>query len=188
MNQLSTGPVTIAGKQTSSRNATKHGCCSTNTLILAHEKIEDFEALEATWFQSYAPKDDAESYLVHQLVTAEWLLQRATRTVADVEARISTAVPDPLAWDESHHRTLARFLRYQAAHANTVRKHRQAIEDYRKNRISENHKEERLTISKARLTIHQEKNKPKRTFEEALQITRERAIRLGYRQPDSPQS
>lgn len=52
------GGHTEAGKQISSRNAVKHGCCAIGTLILKNENIEDYKALEATWFKAYSPKDD----------------------------------------------------------------------------------------------------------------------------------
>ena len=140
MNNNQTGPRTPAGKSISAQNATRHGCCSTATLILPNEKLEDYKALEATWFRSYEPTDKAEEHLIHQLVTADWFLTRAIATYAEVEARIFAQNPDPLAWDHSHHQTLARFLRYKTTHTNNVVKHRRAIEEYRRNRTSETHK------------------------------------------------
>jgi hypothetical protein len=47
---------TIEGKNISSKNATKHGCCADSTLILKSENSEDFPSLEAAWFETYKPE------------------------------------------------------------------------------------------------------------------------------------
>ena len=113
---ISPGPVSEAGKQISSRNATKHGCCSNETLILPHESREEFNSLEHSWFRAYEPKAEAEdSPFTPSSFTPIWFLQRSIRATADAEAKIYSAVPDVLEWTEDHHRTLARFLRYQTA-------------------------------------------------------------------------
>ncbi len=162
------GPVTDAGKEKSSRNALKHGACSVATLLLDTESLADFEALEARWF-----------------------LQRADRNYAEAEALIFAAQPNVLLWDEQHHRTLARFLRYRTSHTNTVARHRKAIEEYRKNRAVEaarsqtmEHKDEKMTIAREKQAVYKTRNKPKPTIEETLVEMRETAIRLGYVNPD----
>ena len=66
---------------------------------------------------------------------------------------------------KGHHRTLARFLRYQTARTNQLAKHRKELEDYRKNRTAEVHKE-------IRLKVFQEKNKPKLTWRQELEEMR----------------
>ncbi len=175
------------GKDISSRNAIKHGCCSLATLILPAENLADFQSLEAAWLTSYAPLDGAETHLVHQLVIADWLRQRATRTLAEIEAQIFAAQPNPLEWTDAHHLALTRFQRYQTTNTNNVAKNRKALDDYRRHRTTESHRTEKLTIAKTRLKIHEQKNKPLKSFEEALQITRERNLRLGYIQADPPQ-
>ena len=162
---LSLGPVSEAGKQISSGNATKHGCCSNETLILPHESQEEFNSLEHSWFRAYEPKGEAETHLLRQMIHADWFLQRSIRTTADAEAKIYAAVTDVLEWTEDHHRTLARFLRYQTARTNQLAKHSKALEDYRKNRVAEVHKE-------IRLKVHQEKNKPKLTWRQELEEMR----------------
>ena len=162
---ISTGPTSEAGKEISSRNATKHGCCSNETLILPHESPEEFKSLEHSWFRAYEPKGEAETHLLRQMIHADWFLQRSIRTTADAEAKIYSAVPDALEWTEDHHRTLARFLRYQTARTNQLAKHRKELENYRKNRVAEVHKE-------IRLKVFQEKNKPKLTWRQELEEMR----------------
>ena len=40
---------TEQGKNISSRNATKHGCCSEKHLIIGDESSEDYDNLEDMW-------------------------------------------------------------------------------------------------------------------------------------------
>jgi hypothetical protein len=182
------GPRSEIGKQTSSRNAMRHGCCSTETLILKTENLEDYKALEATWFKAYSPKDDAEKHLVQELVNADWFLQRSSRNVARVEAQISEAVEIPLFWADDHHRALTRFMRYQTARANTVAKCRKAIEDYRKNRTAEAVRAEQLVIKKERHEVFKEKSKPEPTIQELLdQMMAQKAERDRLKQQAQPE-
>ena len=152
---------TLEGKEISSQNARKHGCCSEKTLILPHEDIEDYQLIEATWFGAYNPKDEAETRLIRKLIDAEWFLERVSRTFAEVEAQIYSCGYVPLNWSEAQHQTLARFTRYQTARANAVTKARKAVEDYRKNRAAE-------TIKAEKHEIYKEKSKPEPTVEEII--------------------
>jgi hypothetical protein len=182
----STGPRTEIGKQISSRNAIKHGCCSNETLILPNENIEDFKSLEATWFQSYSPKDDLETHLLNQIIQADWFLQRATRTLANIETRICIESPDPITWSDSQHHALQRFTRYQTARRNEFNKAKKALDDHRKMQVSEKRSEERMAIAHERLRIYQEKNKPKPTFEETIAEMTRTAEALGFkRKPEA---
>jgi hypothetical protein len=163
----STGPRTPEGRAISSRNATKHGCCADTTQIMEHhgETIEDYKAVEATWFAAYSPKTDAEKHLVQDLVNAEWFLLRANRVLAEIEDMCYANDPYPFNWDDRNHRALQRFQRYQTFRANAVIKCRKAIEDYRKNRAAEVMKAEKHQIYK-------EKSKPEPTFEEFIEQVR----------------
>ena len=151
---------TIEGKTISSKNAMRHGCCA-DTLILKSENQDDYNSLEATWFQAYKPSNDAEKHLVQELVNADWFQQRATRTLADAEARIMNEVENPLDWTEQHHRALARFQRYLTTRANNFNRARRALEDYLSKRANEVRKVERHEIFK-------EKSKPEPTIRELL--------------------
>src|ERR1017187_299432 len=90
-----TGPRTEAAKATASRNSLKHGCCA-DTLILPTENPADYKSLEATWFKTFPTNEDAEKHLIQELINADWFLQRATRTVANVEAELFALEPNPL--------------------------------------------------------------------------------------------
>ena len=141
--------------------------------------MEEFKSLEHSWFRAYEPKGDAETHLLRQMIHADWFLQRSIRATADTEAKIYAAVPDMLEWTEDHHRTLARFLRYQTTRTNQLAKHRKALEDYRKHRTAEVHQE-------IRLKIYQEKNKPKLTWRQELEEMRKDAATKSTAQGNLP--
>jgi hypothetical protein len=183
LNNHSTGPRTDAGKQTSSRNAVKHGCCSNETLILATENIEDFKALESVWFQSYSPKDDLEAHLLNQIVQADWFLQRATRTLAGVEAQFYSEVPTPSDMYDCHHVALQRFMRYQTTRRNEFTKAKKVLDDHRKIQASEKRAAEKQAMEKEKAEAYKKKNKSQLSFIELVQATRDEAIEKGLLDP-----
>ena len=153
--------VPLTGRAASARNAVKHGCCADDTLILKTENIHDYKGLESSWFQAYKPKTEAEKHLVQELVNADWFLQRANRTVAQVEARIMDETPNPMDWTEEQHKKLNRFLRYQVTRANNCNRARKALDDFLAKRASE-------TIKQERHEVFKEKNKPEPSIRELL--------------------
>ena len=161
-------------------NATRHGCCALEILILPTEKITDFEALEIAWFHAYKIDDEAAAHLIDLLVAADWLHQRSVRTLAEVEAKIFAAEPDPLLWTDNHHKALTRFQRYRTANQNAFNKARKAIDDYVKTRTTESHQAERLTIHKARLQAYELKHKPEPTWDEIMEDMKRISIEKGY--------
>jgi hypothetical protein len=152
---------TIEGKNISSKNATKHGCCADSTLILKSENLEDFQALEAAWFETDEPETATEKHIVQELVLADWFLQRAHRTVAHIEAELLDETPNPLHWTDQQHKTFNRFLRYQTTRSNTVNRCRKAVEDFFAKREAEAIRDEQLQQWK-------EKNKPEPTIDELI--------------------
>ena len=161
----------------SALNAMKHGCCAVEFSLLPTESAADFKALENIWLAAYTPGNETERHLVADLVNADWLLQRTTRTCLDIETKLYTANPNPLDWTDLQQRTLGRFLRYKTAYANQVIKCRKAIEDYRKARTAE-----KLTAEK--LKSSQKKNNLTPDWHQHLREMREKAIALGFTPPD----
>jgi hypothetical protein len=186
INNNSTGPRTDAGKQTSSRNAVKHGCCSTETLILPNENSDDFKALEAMWFQSYSPAGDLEAHLLNQIIQADWFLLRATRTLADVESQIFTERFNPLDWTDRQHHAIQRFTRYQTTRRNEFNKAKKVLDDHRKIQATEKRSEEKQDIAQAKLVVYQEKNKPEPTFEEMIEDMQRQAEAMGLKPKVNP--
>lgn len=136
--QLSTGPRTIEGKATSSRNALKHGLTA-KTVLLPGEDAAAYEALASGIFHDFNPANTLEAALTRELIDLQWRLQR----VSSIEARIlSAVVPDMKAFNNmSLH--AARIKRQFSA----TLKELQSLQ-----RANAQRKEEKLEIA---ATIHQ---------------------------------
>jgi len=76
--QLSTGPVTAAGKAISRTNAVRHGLTA-NPAVGAVEETEAFETLLGAVADRLRPADVIEDALVHRIAVAIWRQRRAVR-------------------------------------------------------------------------------------------------------------
>ena len=74
----STGPKSPEGKQTSSRNATRHGLSGVFT-VLPHEDAGDFNGLAARLRDEFRPGTENENFLVDQMIQARCRLLRIQR-------------------------------------------------------------------------------------------------------------
>jgi hypothetical protein len=74
--QLSTGPVTPAGSERSSRNATKHGLTG-QTLVISPEEREAYEAHVQSYMDHHKPIAQEHRQLVQQLADAHWSVHQA---------------------------------------------------------------------------------------------------------------
>ena len=77
--QLSTGPVTDAGRAISSQNRTTHGLARHNGAfqLLATEDPAGFEALKAALLSEHEPSTETESILITTMAESHWLANRA---------------------------------------------------------------------------------------------------------------
>src|SRR3954466_1819755 len=75
--QLSTGPVTEAGKKRSRRNALRHRLTA-ETVIDSLEDAEDYAAFEMAVTADYDAQSAVERELVLRLASVLWRLRRAT--------------------------------------------------------------------------------------------------------------
>ncbi len=78
----STGPVTAEGKRRSSRNATKHGLYSKDTIINCtafKENREQYDRLLGGLKKEFSPNDPLEKALVARLANSLWRLRRFTK-------------------------------------------------------------------------------------------------------------
>jgi guanylate kinase len=166
-----------------SMNATKHGCCAVDARLLPGESEKDYRNLERLWTEAYNPKNDSLRHMVAELVNADWLLQRATRTHLDIEAKLFAKFANPLDWTEAEQRTLGRFQRYKTAAANHMARCKKAIEDFRKY-------QQTLEINEERLKTARKKNDTKpaaeMSWKEHLEQMRQQAMALGYTPPERP--
>ena len=109
-----TGPVTAAGKEISSRNATTHGGTS-EKLIVPGERQEDFDALLNDLLQAYSPETPDARNLVEDAVLARWFLWRRQRAYNSLESALYAAQPAPEKWLPEAFHKLALLDRYKTA-------------------------------------------------------------------------
>jgi hypothetical protein len=109
-----TGPVTAAGKETSSRNATTHGGTS-EKLIVAGERCEDFDALLNDLLEEHSPETPDACHLVEDAALARWFLWRRQRAYNSVETALYAAQPAPERWAPEAYHQLALLDRYKTA-------------------------------------------------------------------------
>jgi hypothetical protein len=79
--QLSTGPVTDAGKAIASRNALSHGLTSSKVL-LPGDSQEEYDAFATDHIRVYMPGDLTERALVDKIVASNWRFRHALETEA----------------------------------------------------------------------------------------------------------
>jgi len=107
--QLSSGPVTEAGKERSSLNARKHGLTARQLIILPHQQ-EAFESLYHALSAELAPQGELESLAFDQLVHAAWNRHRCRELEVDL---VSDGLDPLLNHDVA--RKFDRLCRYAAA-------------------------------------------------------------------------
>jgi len=113
----STGPRTVTGKATSSRNSFKHGLAS-GQLIIPGENAGDYEGLLNALLEEYQPANPTEDTLVHELAQSHWLMQRAIAmqnncfTSEGVDAKqLAVFLRYYTTYERSFHRALNTLLR-----------------------------------------------------------------------------
>ncbi|HZQ54833.1 MAG TPA: hypothetical protein VFB14_21700 [Bryobacteraceae bacterium] len=139
----STGPTSPQGKEISSQNALKHGCCS-NRLILADESEQEWRDLLQSWLDDYQPGTQTGRSLVAKAAEAEWFLLRMIRRHKEAEQRLTDEQPDIFLWTDEQHKLLERFLRYRTTAERSFTRALNNLERLRKNRIQEADREQRI--------------------------------------------
>ena len=121
----SNGPVTVAGKRRSSRNAMRHGLLS-RCLVLENESPEAFQSLLAGHLERFQPVDDTELAIVEEITAAVWRLRRSwaieTRMLDSTEVS-PDAASDPLSRIASAFADRAQSAALPLAHRYETRLH-----------------------------------------------------------------
>jgi hypothetical protein len=107
-----TGPTTSEGKAISSSNATTHGGTS-EKLIVAGEKMEDFASLLEGLKAQYNPETPSARGTVEDFAHAQWFLWRRTRSHNAVEQSLYASEADPALWSDASLRRLTLMDRYR---------------------------------------------------------------------------
>ena len=91
---LGTGPATSAGKEASSKNATRHNLTGVFT-PLAHEDRAGFEQIAARLRDEFNPEGENETFLVDQMIQARCRLHRIQRLEDHAFDQIQTEPGSP---------------------------------------------------------------------------------------------
>jgi hypothetical protein len=123
--QRSSGPKTQEGKQTSSRNAIRHGLTGAQ-IVMPGEDPSAYEQLRQGLHESYHPANQAEHILVDQIAANAWRLMRAQRVETAFLAKLAEGSEDAdaaiaVAFLEKP-KEVARMHRYVAAAQNAYYK------------------------------------------------------------------
>jgi hypothetical protein len=147
------GPKTPEGKETSSRNAIKHGLTTRSTILLQCESPDEFQAFLAEHIEIHQPVTAPEKELVDQMAIARWRIRRfvAAETVlldcemirnqaavqkefATLDSDVHIAMAIRSLADDS--RALSLMSRYEARHQRTHDKAYAALRELQQARVS----------------------------------------------------
>src|SRR5580704_11222920 len=103
---------TNESKSNSSDNATTHGGTS-QKLIVAGERQEDFNNLFTGLLAEYSPETPSARLLVEDFAHAQWFLWRRIRAQNSTEHALYEAEPDPALWPDASFHRLTNLQRYR---------------------------------------------------------------------------
>jgi hypothetical protein len=161
-----TGPRTREGKQKSSQNSTKHGCCS-KRLLLPDEDPEEWEALKADWFRSYETSDPVSLRLVMHAAEMQWQQNRAQSAFAAAQYAIYEEQPDCALWTDEHHRLYSKFQRYLSAAERSFLRAFHEVERLRRDQRKQEEVAFKQTLDRQRFALRQDKNQHEITLIQA---------------------
>jgi len=124
--QLSTGPVTDAGKAISAQNNFRHGLTGA-FCVLPDENADEFNQLHTDLREEHQPTTATESMLVNDMARHYWLYQRAIRLQEGCFAADLTA--------GATQNQLNLFLRYATTHERAFRRALADLLKLRKERL-----------------------------------------------------
>ena len=154
----STGPRTTEGKQKSSQNSTKHGCCS-KRLLLPAENPAEWESLKAGWLQEYDTSTPFALQLVMEAAKAQWQQIRARNAFVEVQYAINEEQADIMLWTDEHHKLYSRFERYLGAAERSFLRAFHEIERFRRTQFKQSEMAFKQDLERRRFTLRQDKNR-----------------------------
>lgn len=180
----STGPRTPEGKQISSKNATKHGCCS-KCLLLPDENPQEWETLKAGWLQEYEIDTPAAAFLVTQAAEKQWLLLRAQNRFLEVQQFLYLSESECRLWNEEQCKLYEKFQRYLTTAERAFDRAFHNTERLRRVSLRQHDVAFRESLELRRFALREEKNELESTL---LQAKTElyRAKLAAQKSPGSP--
>ena len=137
-----TGPTLFAGRERCSQNAATHGGTS-EKLIVAGERREDFEALLNDLLDEFSPATAHARGMVEDAAMARWFLWRKLRAYNVIETALYAVEPDEANWSAEAHQKLALADRYKTAAERALKRAFNNVQVLRKNG-QEDRRESRL--------------------------------------------
>ncbi len=133
--QKSTGPRTVSGKAIASRNAVKHGLCSSMPLI-SNENEADFAVFVDRWLDELKPASVRQEMLAEQIILAAWQLRRVAGLRAGLirpimEWNIEHGAAHPMKMDADDYSSLGKLDRHQAALERSYQRNFKELEEVR---------------------------------------------------------
>ncbi len=173
--ELSTGPVTAAGRAISSQNRTSHGLARHNGvfLLLSTEDPNGFEALKASLAAEHQPTTETESILVSTMAESHWLANRA--------GSIQNSCFDLQTGQITDAKMFSLYLRYQTTHTRAFHKSLNDLVKLRAERRKNDNGFEAQTHSQEELRIKNERHEMKKQthYWEVLKKDAETCFRIG---------
>jgi hypothetical protein len=168
--ELSTGPITEAGKAIVSQNATRHGLTG-KFRVLPSESQPEFDQLLAGFLRAEKPVGNDEVAMVHQMAEAVWLSRRSLRLQNDCFAVLETGTPEE---QRAAHKSLALYMRYQTTHDRTFSRYATELRKRRNERartargfVSQKHKE---AAERRREEMHQIRHALQNVKQQSVEI------------------
>lgn len=125
--QLSTGPITVEGKESVAANAIKHGIFTKDLIIAGRENQSEYDELLVSLIQCLSPRNQIESLLVEKIAVDYWRLRRTIRFEAgSISKHIERLIKLYYSSGKSDNHVLDRKIKYlkeQIAWNTTYLKH-----------------------------------------------------------------
>jgi hypothetical protein len=147
---------TTQGKSNSSDNATTHGGTS-QKLIVAGERLEDFAALFTGLIAEYSPETPSARSLIEDFAHAQWFLWRRIRAQNSVEHALYEAQPDPALWPDSSFHRLTNMQRYCTTAERAFQRALRNLEHLQYAQLSQSNREQRQQNFETRLSLDRER-------------------------------
>jgi hypothetical protein len=111
----STGPITVAGRAQSKRNALKHGLTARDVTV-DDEEASKFEAFRDDMVQDLAPEGALEEELAQRVATCLWRLRRVPRVeaaIAAADGQLPSLLGRPAAYEFMSGESGQHLIRYE---------------------------------------------------------------------------